>query len=255
MIIAWTALSLTAIASPGEYRIGPGDTIDVQVHGEPLGHDGKFVVAASGSVSLTCAELVDVAGQTAYEIEQTLRGALMPDCYVDPQVTVRVAEHRSQPIEVLGAVQKPGVYYLDGRTTLRAVVTRAGGVKSDQSTGQIVVTRKGHDPLRIPLGALEDVLGDYPLEAGDIVTIDEGRIVFVTGEVNKPGEFAFAEGITVSEAFIKAGGHTGVARLSGSYLLRDGEKIQVNLRRILKGKDADMHLEPGDQLVIPESPI
>ncbi len=252
MIIAWTALAL-ALATPGDYHIGPGDTIDVQVHGEPLGHDGKFVVSASGAVSLTCAGLVEISGQSAHEIADTLRNALMPGCYIDPQITVRVTEHRSQPVEVLGAVQNPGVYYLDRHTTLRAVVTRAGGVKADRSTGQIVVSRKGHEPLQIPLGALDDVLGDYPLESGDIVTIDEGRIVFVTGEVTKPGEFAFAEGITVSEAFIRAGGRTAVARLSGSYLLRDGEKIQVNLRRIFKGKDADMRLEPGDQLVVPES--
>lgn len=244
--------TLSGAAGAGDYRIGPGDTIQIYLHSETFGPDGGFVVAENGNVSLPCAELVAVSGQTAHEIERSIRAALMPDCYIDPQVTVQVAEYGSKPVEVFGAVNDPGVYYLDGRNTIRSVVSRAGGVKSERSTGQIVVNRKGHEPLRIPLDDL-DVLGDFPLASGDVVTVDEGRIVFVAGEVAKPGQIAFAEGITVSEAFIKAGGQTALARLAGSYVLREDDKIQVNLRRVLKGKDADLQLQPGDRLVIPES--
>ena len=260
-VVVMCALALTALALPahgrdiGDYEVGVGDVIEVQVHGEPLGSSGQFVVAADGAVSLPCAELVDVVGQSAHAMERTVRDALMPDCYVDPQVTIRVTEFRSQPIEVLGAVSKPGVYYLDGATTLRTIITRAGGVKAERSTGQVVVQRRGADPVQVPLNQLDGVLGDFPLIHGDVISVDEGRIVFVAGEVAKPGEIAFAEGITVSEAFIKAGGRTAVARLSGSYLLRDGSKIAVNLKRVLKGKDADLLLQPGDRLVIPESPL
>ncbi|MBX2803268.1 MAG: polysaccharide biosynthesis/export family protein [Myxococcales bacterium] len=247
-------LALCSTARAADYRIGPGDEILIHVHGQALGPDGHFVVADNGDVSLPCAELVPVSGQTAHEIERSVRSSLMPDCYIDPQVTVRVVEHGSKPVEVLGAVHSPGVYYLDGRNTVRSVVSRAGGVKSERSTGRIVVNRKGEEPLRIPLDEL-DVLGDLLLVSGDVITVDEGRIVFVAGEVAKPGQIAFAEGITVSEAFIKAGGQTAVARLSGSYVLRQDDKIQVNLRRVLKGKDADLQLQPGDRLVIPESPL
>ena len=179
----------------------------------------------------------------------------MPACYIDPQVTVRITDYHSQPIEVLGAVGKPGVYYLDGHTTVRSVITRAGGVKLERSTGQIVVSRKGEPPVQIALNDLDETLGDYTLSSGDVVTVDEGRIVFVAGEVDKPGEIPFAEGMTVSEAFIKAGGNTPLARLAGAYVLRDGEKVPVNLRKILKGKHPDFVLQPGDRLVVPESPI
>ncbi|MEM6930018.1 MAG: SLBB domain-containing protein, partial [Myxococcota bacterium] len=79
--------------------------------------------------------------------------------------------------------------------------------------------------------------------------------VFVGGEVAKPGQIAFAEGVTVSEAVMKAGGHSETARLAGAYVLRDGSRIPVNLRRILRGKADDPELRPGDQVMVPESPL
>ncbi len=249
-----TLLASTALAAPSEYRLGPGDVVEVIVHGEALGR-GAFVVTAGGQISLPCAGMVSVAGMSTHEAEVETSDALKPGCYVEPQVTVRVTEYRSQPIEVLGAVGKPGVYYLDGHTTLRTVITRAGGVKADRSAGRIVVTRRGEQAASVGLDQLEDQIGDYALASGDVITVAEGRIVYVTGEVEDPGEVVFAQGLTVSEAFIKAGGSTGVARLAGAYVLRGTDRVPVNLRRILKGKDADLVLEPGDRLVIPESPL
>lgn len=254
LLIGLSIGAATAWGRPN-YEVGAGDVIEIQVHGSALGQDGRFVVSNTGEVSLPCADRVDVASRTVVEIEQALRDALMPDCYVDPIVTVRVAEYRSQRVEVLGAVDKPGLYFLEGQTTVRTIVTRAGGIQVERSTGQIVVTRPGEKPLRIPIDALDGPMGEVPLNNDTVVSVDEARIVFVGGEVEKPGQIAYAEGVTVSEAVMKAGGHSETARLAGAYVLRDGDRIPVNLRRILKGKDDDPELRPGDQVVVPESPL
>ena len=254
-LILLSLLTLTATtghAQTRDYRIGAGDVVEVVVHGEQLGNGG-FVVASNGLVSVPCAGMVPIAGRTAHEAESQVRDALVPDCYVEPQVTVRIVEFRSQPVEVLGAVSKPGVYYLDGRSTLRSVISRAGGVQTERSSGQIMVVRKGEQPVKVALDDLEQTLGDYVLSSGDVITVDEGRTIYVDGEVDKPGEIVFAEGLTVHEAFIKAGGGTALARLAGAYVLRDGDKIPVNLRRVTKGKDPDLVLRAGDRLVVPES--
>lgn len=254
MWIGFSVMTMSAAALP-DYEVGVGDVIEIQVHGASLGSDGRFVVAGDGEVSLPCAERVAVATQTPVEIQQTLRNALMPDCYIDPVVTVRVAEYRSKRVEVLGAVEKPGLYFLEGPTSVRALLTRAGGIASERSTGQVVVTRQGEAIAHIPLTQLDGPSGDFSLTNQDVVSVDEGRIVFVAGEVEKPGEIAYAEGVTVSEAVMKAGGHSDSARLAGVYVLRDGDKIAVNLRRVLKGKAEDPLLQPGDQVVVPESPL
>ncbi|MEN0068294.1 MAG: polysaccharide biosynthesis/export family protein [Myxococcota bacterium] len=250
--IGW---AFTSLAAHPDYKVGVGDVIEIQVHGAALGNDGRFVVAGTGEVSLPCVDRVAVSAQSVSEIEQTLRKALMPDCYVDPIVTVKIEEFRSQRVDVLGAVGKPGVYFLEGPTTVRNILTRAGGIQTARSTGQVVVTRKGIEVVHVPIGELDGRLGDYELTRDDVVSVDEGRIVYVGGEVEKPGAIAYAEGVTVSEAVMKAGGHSEAARLAGVYVLRDGDKIPVNLRRILKGKDNDPQLRPGDQVVVPESPL
>jgi len=244
----------SAVALP-DYEVGVGDVIEIQVHGGALGRDGRFVVASTGEVRVPCADRVSVIGQSVPEVERAMREALMPECYVDPIVTVRVAEYRSQRVEVMGAVDKPGLYFLEGPTTVRTILTRAGGIQMSRSTGQVVVTRPGHQPVQIPIDELDGPMGEVALSNDTLVSVDEARIVFVGGEVEKPGQIAYAEGVTVSEAVMKAGGHSETARLAGAYVLRDGDRIPVNLRRILKGKDSDPELRPGDQVVVPESPL
>lgn len=254
MMMTVLGLVCASAAEVMDYTIGAGDVIEVVVHGDRMGQGG-FVVARNGHVSLPCAGLVPFGGRTTHEAEQEARRALIPDCYVDPQVTVRIVEHRSKPVEVLGAVSKPGVYYLDGQSTLRSVISRAGGVKAERSSGSIMVMRRGNEPLKVALDELEAAMGDLVLVSGDVVTVDEGRHVFVSGEVAKPGEVPFADGLTVSEALIKAGDATPLARLSGAYVLRDGDKVEVNLRRILRGKAPDLVLVAGDQLVVPATAL
>ncbi len=253
--MVWFVMAWSSARAQPDYLVGKGDVIEVQVHGEALGEDGRFVVASTGQVSLPCADRVEVAGRSVVAVERTLRDALMPDCYVDPIVTVRVAEYRSQRVEVLGAVETPGLYFLEGPTTVRRIVSRAGGIHVGRSTGQISVTSPDGGVTRIPIDAIDGPMGAVQLANGTVVSVDEARIVFVGGEVAKPGQIAFAEGVTVSEAVMKAGGHSQTARLAGAYVLRDGDRIPVNLRRILKGKDADPQLLPGDQVVVPESPL
>ncbi|MEO0602464.1 MAG: polysaccharide biosynthesis/export family protein, partial [Myxococcota bacterium] len=196
--IAFSWWSTIAAAQP-DYQVGIGDVIEVQVHGTALGQDGRFVVASTGEVSLPCADRVAVADRSVVDIEGTVRDALMPDCYVDPIVTVRVAEYRSQRVEVLGAVDKPGLYFLEGPTTVRTILTRAGGIQMARSTGQVVVTRQGETSVSVPIDELDGPLGEIPLGNRTLVSVDEARIVFVGGEVQKPGQIAYAEGVTVSE--------------------------------------------------------
>lgn len=256
--LIFTTLLQAALAQaplPGDYEIGPGDVIDVKVHGHDFGRS-TFVVGTDGRISFPYVGDVFVGARNVYDAEEALVAALADGYLVDPQVTVQVAEFRSKRVEVLGSVGKPGVYFLDGPTTVRAVVAMAGGVKLGDAGGGDVLLTRGADTTRITLKELESPLGDQVLQAGDVVTIDaDANVVYLTGEVSKPGAIGYSDGLTVSQALIRAGGNSGLGRLSGSYILRDGDRISVNLKRVLRGKDADVVLEPGDRVVIPESPL
>lgn len=256
--LALPAASATPTApSPdgGDYRIGPGDVLLVEVYGEQLG--GQFVVGSQGEISFPFCERVDVGERTVFEAERALRTCLADGYLNDPQLSVRVEAYRSKRVEVLGAVGKPGVYFLEGQTTLRAVIGQAGGIQAEKTTGRVVVTRLGGERLVILQDEVEGPAGAMALQRGDVISVEEGAVVYVGGEVQKPGAIGYIDGLTVTQALMRAGGPTGIARLRGAYLLREGEedRISVNLRKMLKGKDADLVMKPGDRLVIQESPL
>ncbi len=253
LILGTWLCSLALAQVPDDYAIGPGDVIDIKVHGHDLGRS-QFIVGASGEISFPYVGKIELRGQTVFQAESLVEEKLADGYLLSPEVTIQVAEHRSQRVEVLGAVDKAGIYYLDGPTTVRSLIAKAGGINVEKG-GVVLLTRNGQ-VTRIGLADLEGPEGAEIVEPGDVVNVDPaGSVVYLAGEVKKPGAIQYSEGLTVSQALIRAGGSSGVSRLSGTYILRDGERISINLRRVLKGKDADMMLEPGDKVVVPESAL
>jgi len=254
LLFALSVVLSTALAGePGEYHLGPGDVVNVKVHGHDFGRT-EFVVGATGEISFPYVGLVDIGDSTAVEAERVLADKLRDGYLVNPQVTVQVSKFKSQQVEVLGAIKKPGLYYLEGPTTARSLVAMAGGVDGEQA-GDVLIKRDG-ETIRIELGDLNGMGGDFSIRPGDVLTIDSSsNVVYLAGEVKKAGAISYSEGMTVSQALIQAGGDSGLGRLSGSYVLRGDERIAVNLRRIMKGKDADLMLQPGDKVVIPVSAL
>lgn len=233
--------------------IGPGDVVDVQVHRHNLG-SSDLMVGISGEISFPYVGMIPIGGLTVFEAEQKIREALMAGYLVDPQVTVRVKSLRSQNVDVLGAVKSPGVYALNGPTTIRALIAQAGGAVLDRSTGFVFITRAGAT-TEFSLDALDGPGGDFILQGGDIVNIDLGQAVYLAGEIAKPGPVPYSPGMTISQAILEAGGESQFGLLSRAYVVRNDERIRVNVKRVIKGKAADMELAPGDRIVIPQSAL
>ena len=85
---------------------------------------------------------VKAAGSTPKELAGQLTDLLGKDYLVNPQVIVTVKEYLSQKVQVLGAAEKPGVYYLTGPTSLLEILSRAGGFAS--SAGKQVLLVRNH---------------------------------------------------------------------------------------------------------------
>ena len=242
---------------PDAYRIGGGDILSVQVYDE-ADLSGSCPVDDTGAINLPLLGQVKVAGMTIREIDRHLTELLAADFLVSPHITVGVEAYGSQPVQVLGAVKEPGVYYLHGSTTLLDVLAEAGGLEAERSNNEIHVKRVLASGLTNDFAVSQEALmgrGDnnLRLQAGDVVYIPEGLKVYVTGEVDEPGAVSFAEGLTVTQALNAAGGPTQLAAMRYAYLLRDGEQTRVPLKDILKGRADDVPLKAGDQLFIEES--
>ena len=241
-------------AYAAEYVVGPNDGLRIEVYGHAdLSQD--VVVTQTGQIGFPLLGSVPVQSLTAAEIAHVIRSSLEADYLVDPHVTVSVTRHRSQPVQVIGAVNKPGVHYLTDETTLRAFLSKYGWVDPEKSSGEIVVRRSNGDTVTLLVAELEAGIRDIPVLPNDSITAPEGQFVYVDGRVGKPGAVRFQDGLTVLQALTHAGGPSAVAQLRNAQVLRDGKAISVNLKKVQSGREADFELQPGDQLYIRESPI
>jgi len=242
------------------YRVGPGDKVRVRVYGEDR-ITGEYLIGAGGGLDLPWIGRVDVGGATTDEIAQRVRERYADGYLVDPDVVVEVSIFASRPVKVLGSVSRSGTYFLKGPTDVIGIIAEAGGVREEGGLGtyevQISRPRLGSvEPITVSLDRLMH-LGEsnLPLEAGDVVHVTCGKVVFVSGQVLKPGAVPWKEGLTVTQALAAAGGAARTANLRKVVLLRGEQRITVSIHDIVKGRQPDVEIRSDDQLLIGESPL
>lgn len=114
---------------PGDadYRIGPQDILDVNVFQVP-DLSKAVTVDSGGKILLPLVGPLPAAGRTPFDLSQDITTALKQRYLKDPQVVVSVKEASSQKVTVDGAVQQPGIYALQGPTTLMQAIALSHGV-------------------------------------------------------------------------------------------------------------------------------
>jgi polysaccharide export outer membrane protein len=250
--------------TPSEYRVGPGDVIDVTVLGnQDLSRSAS--VQPSGNVALPLLGEVQVAALTVPEIKTKLTNLLARDYLVRPQVEVRVKEYQSQFVTVLGEVNSPGRKPLRGRTRLLDVLLEAGGF-TPRASGELVISRLdgtfsgGEKALRIRLGssaptAKDQVNLEVPLRNGDLITASQKYYVTVQGEVSRGGRYVLEPDLTVSGAISMAGGLTryGSTKLKirrTDPVAATTEILKVDLKAVRSGKEPDVPLQANDEITV-----
>lgn len=105
-------------------------------------------------------------------------------------------------------------------------------------------------------GELEDAIHDlyvpkYYTHLNVTVKTSNDRVYYVRGEVKAPGRMIYTGDITVSRAITSAGDFTDFADRTEVYLIRaNGERFELNVKRILAGEDPDPPVYPGDQIEV-----
>ncbi len=264
------------------YKVGPGDVLAIKVFEDPS-TSGDFEVSPEGYINFPYIGRVKVEGLTPSEVEDVLETKLKQGkIYVNPHISVVVKEYKSQKVIVLGEVEKPGIYPLTGNITILDVISMCGGL-TDKAGEQLILIKKGAEAYenditgseakivysaekkgkKILMVNLKDLLqkGDlrqnYVVEGGDVVFVPEAGKVYVFGEVKKPGVYKFAQGMTILQSVVKAGGFTVRAAPSRAKIIRmeNGKEkvIEVNLKKVIDNEAHDVELKDGDVVVIPES--
>lgn len=144
---------------PKTYKIGPGDLLSISVWKEPE-LTQKVPVRPDGMTTLPLVGDVKAAGMTPLELQSTLEEKLK-GFISSPAVTVVVEEVRSKAFNVLGQVQRPGLFGLAGHMTVLDGLAAAGGFKDFAKTKKIYVMRKMPDGTvqRLPFNYKEVIKG------------------------------------------------------------------------------------------------
>jgi polysaccharide export outer membrane protein len=229
-------------AQPGQqgtpdYRIGGGDVLHILVYQNPdLTLDAR--VSDSGFISFPLLGTVKVGGLTVSEAENFIANGLKKGDFVkNPQVTVVLMQVRGSQVSVLGQVNRPGRYPLEtAQTRLSDVLALAGGITVGTGSDVVTVvgTREGR-PMRLDVDlprvfSANDRQGDIVLQNNDVVWVDRAPLVYIYGEVQRPGSFRIERGMTVMQALAAGGGLTQRGTEKGIRVHRHDDatgKVQV----------------------------
>jgi polysaccharide biosynthesis/export protein len=254
---------MSSLAQKESLLIGPGDALHIQVYDTPE-MEQKAKVTDSGEVPLSFLGSVKVAnmtpGQAGAEIERRLIAA---NIMLHPQVTVRVDAYATQNASVMGQVVKPGPYEIDTRRKVIDVLALAGGL-TDAADRHITIERFGDPNQKVEYyysnvagTALQDDPMVYP---GDTVIVPKAAVVYVLGDVLKPGGYPISTNnskMTVLEAISLAGYANHSAAVGKSKLVRKTptgvEQIDLPVGAMQKGKAPDVALLPDDVVYVPFS--
>jgi polysaccharide export outer membrane protein len=262
------------------YLLGPGDQFVINtLHVQELA--GKtFRVESEGFVNFPMAGRLKVSGLSVDRLSSELTNRLK-EFYLNPEISVTMTEFRSQQVSVVGSVNASGLQVLQGPKTLVEVLSQAGGLRAD--AGPMVRVTREIKWGRLPVaGAHDDPSGEYSIaeldaqsvlsaanpaqnflvRPNDVISVPKADIVYVLGEVKKPGGFVLSarEELSVLEALSMAEGFQARASAKGCKILRASgapgsprREEAVDVRKILDGKAADVKLRPDDILVVPNS--
>lgn len=275
-VVTGAGNSMSRDAGNVAYRIGPGDVLDIRVFNRPqLSKEAR--VDNDGLIGMPLLEQpIKAACLTEGELSKVIATAYLK-YQRNPYVSVFVKEFSSQPVAVIGAVEKPGQIILRRRMRLFDAITVAGGPsKLAGATVEIAHTGNGSicdgatsqpDPDDVRGGfvafTLKDTLrGDERsnpwLLPGDYVRVPEAENVMVIGNVHEPKTVPLQQALTVSEAIARAGGPIRDTKLNQVRILRavdgsmDRQEIPVDLVAINKHKSPDIRLMPNDIIDVPE---
>jgi polysaccharide export outer membrane protein len=247
-----TPLGATTSSAKAEYAIGAGDVLSIKVYG----YDEltvKVRVTESGTIDFPLIGEVQVGGLGISAAGRRIEKALADGYIVDPQVTIFIEQFKSKKVVVLGPVHNPGLIELNGPITLLELISQVGGLKDNAGETATIKRQENGVQKNIPINLHRLIkTGDPQLNiqvlGGDTVSIAEGAVCFVTGEVNQPGEYPCGRNSTVLKIVSQAGSFTEKALESGIKISR----TRNGIKRVLQHVSQDTLVQPDDVIIVPQ---
>ena len=239
------------IATPDDYRLGPGDEVYIDVWGASQ-QRFECTVSPEGVINIENFGPVQVSGLTVAQTNARLRSTLGAR-YAGSDVRLTVGQTRTITVDVMGEVKTPGTYTLSAFSTVFHALYMAGGTNDIGTLRNIKVFRNGR---QITTCDIYDYIlngnmkGNVRLQPGDVVVVGSYEcLVQVTGKVKRPMYYEMKSTESVGTLLRYAGGFTGDAYDQLVRLIRkSGGQLSVfSLDEFERG---NFHLADGDSVAV-----
>ncbi|MCD9188081.1 MAG: polysaccharide export protein [Pyrinomonadaceae bacterium] len=259
-------------SSDEKYRIGFQDSLEIQVYRHPE-LTQQVNVNADGTINLHRIERPVVA---VCKTERELANIIAEQykiIFKNPNVNVRTIEQRSQPVAIVGAVEKPGSFNLNRKIRLLELLAFAGGPDVENAGSKVQIARIGNvtgckdskvasdedtevEFLRFNLNNVLEGKENPFMQPGDIVSVLVAEEVYVVGNVMKPTKIVLRDSRTLTQAIAEAGGLNKTAKTDNIIIQRQEpgstvkKELSFNLKEIRSQKIADPQLQGNDIVVV-----
>ena len=252
------ASSASRGVTPGpDYRLAPGDLLDVQIAGRLEVIRQQAVVDFEGVINVPPLGAIPVGGLTLLEAHRRVAERAR-DVFRFADATLTVAAPRTFEVTVSGEVERPGTLQATATRRVYDVILETGGITPRGSTRNITLVRRGGE-RRIDLLAFQlrgDLAQNPFVEEGLRIHVPpRSGSVTLSGAVRRPGEYEIGSTPSLRELLDLVGGLSPSATLGDARLTRVGsgdrkEAMSLDLRTTLT-PPADVMLRPGDAIYVP----
>ena len=241
------AAAMLGNASAADALLGAGDVVKMSVYNNPdLALETR--INETGDVTFPLIGQVRIAGLSTAAAEKKVADMLDSGGFVKkPQVNILVTVLTSQQVSVLGQVNRPGRYPLEGKRSVLDLLALAGGISVDGGdTVSLIHNQDGQTTKQVI-----DVVGmvrsgqmeqDITLAPNDVLFVERAPRFYIYGEVQRPGPFRLERSMTVVQALSAGGGLTPRGTERGMVIKRRDangklETIKANHDDLLQNDD------------------
>ena len=257
-LLMWCMATLLALgagfASAADVQLGAGDVLKISVYGNPdLALETR--VSEAGEITFPLVGNVVLGGLSVSAAEKKLGGLLESGGFLrKAQVNIIVTQLQSQQVSVLGQVNRPGRYPIEGKRSLMDMLAMAGGVSQDGGDAVSLIRKRNGKTTREIIDIVDmvrsaDLNRDLDVAGNDVIFVERAPRFYIYGEVQRPGAFRLERSMTVLQALSVGGGLTQRGTERGIRIKRRDEAGKLE---IINAKHDDL-LQVDDMVYVQES--
>lgn len=238
----WSIAALCAVrfgTAAADVVLGAGDVLKASVYGNPdLATEAR--VSEAGSITFPLLGPVEIGGLTIPAAERKIGALLESGGFLrKAQVNIIVTLMQSQQVSVLGQVNRPGRYPVDGKRSVMDMLALAGGMNPDGADTISLIRKRNGAVTTDVIDVVEmvrngDLQRDFELAPNDVIYVERAPRFYIYGEVQHPGAFRLERGMTVQQALSVGGGLTPRGTERGLRIKRrdgHGQPREIEARR------------------------